>query len=196
MGNRLSSKSMSVLIFSAICLIACDSQIAQPDLSDQVLQNRSETADLMRATNLTADINKDLAAVRRATAKYHRYDVAVEDGFIPLSECVEVPGLGGMGYHYGLPSRIDGSIEVEYPQVVMYEPDKNGKMHLIGVEYIIPFDFLPADEEPPVLYGQEFSANQMLGLWALHVWVWKHNPNGIFDDWNPNVSCQFAQDHS
>lgn len=28
--------------------------------------------------------------------------------------------------------------------------------------------------------------------WLLHVWVWKHNPNGMFEDWNPNVSCEHA----
>jgi hypothetical protein len=28
-----------------------------------------------------------------------------------------------------------------------------------------------------------------LGLWILHVWVWRLNPNGVFDDVNPNVTC-------
>jgi hypothetical protein len=23
----------------------------------------------------------------------------------------------------------------------------------------------------------------------LHVWLWKHNPTGMFAEWNPNVRC-------
>jgi hypothetical protein len=23
----------------------------------------------------------------------------------------------------------------------------------------------------------------------LHVWVWDHNPSGMFTQWNPTVSC-------
>jgi hypothetical protein len=23
----------------------------------------------------------------------------------------------------------------------------------------------------------------------LHAWIWKHNPDGLFEDWNPDVSC-------
>jgi hypothetical protein len=26
----------------------------------------------------------------------------------------------------------------------------------------------------------------------LHVWVWKHNPSGMFEDWNPTVNCDHA----
>jgi hypothetical protein len=31
--------------------------------------------------------------------------------------------------------------------------------------------------------------NHTFDVWALHVWVWKHNPSGMFADWNPQVSC-------
>ena len=27
---------------------------------------------------------------------------------------------------------------------------------------------------------------------ALHVWLWKDNPSGLYADWNPAVSCQHA----
>lgn len=23
----------------------------------------------------------------------------------------------------------------------------------------------------------------------LHVWLWRDNPNGLFVNWNPNVTC-------
>ena len=26
-------------------------------------------------------------------------------------------------------------------------------------------------------------------FYELHAWIWKHNPSGMFEDWNPTVSC-------
>ena len=43
--------------------------------------------------------------------------------------------------------------------------------------------------------GQHFhfvgSPNRYGGgaFYELHVWAWKHNPSGMFADWNPTVSC-------
>ena len=48
---------------------------------------------------------------------------------------------------------------------------------------------------PPILYGQRFArvaAGNRYGLpdfYELHVWHQKANPSGIFNDWNPTVSC-------
>ena len=41
--------------------------------------------------------------------------------------------------------------------------------------------------------GQPMHADVNLGIWALHVWHERHNPRGIFADWNPNVNCDNAQ---
>jgi hypothetical protein len=35
-------------------------------------------------------------------------------------------------------------------------------------------------------------ADNRFGLpafYSLHVWVWKHNPKGTFEPWNPQVHC-------
>ena len=51
---------------------------------------------------------------------------------------------------------------------------------------------------PPSLFGQEFelvATPNRYGLppfYELHAWLWKHNPSGMFNDWNPRVSCDFA----
>ena len=26
-------------------------------------------------------------------------------------------------------------------------------------------------------------------FYELHLWLWKHNPGSLFDDWNPRVEC-------
>jgi hypothetical protein len=50
-----------------------------------------------------------------------------------------------------------------------------------------------AGSEPPELFGQHFHRNEAFGIWALHVWVWRNNPSGLFADWNPRVSCAAAR---
>ena len=30
-------------------------------------------------------------------------------------------------------------------------------------------------------------------FWALHIWIWKYNPSGLFAPYNPHVSCENAE---
>ncbi len=43
----------------------------------------------------------------------------------------------------------------------------------------------------PTLLGQDLELNSF-DLYALHVWIWKHNPDGLYKPWNPEVSCAHA----
>jgi hypothetical protein len=53
----------------------------------------------------------------------------------------------------------------------------------------------PGTPAPPMLFGHEFNftdAPNRYGLppfYSLHAWVWKDNPAGTFEMWNPNVDC-------
>ena len=29
-------------------------------------------------------------------------------------------------------------------------------------------------------------------FYAMHAWIWKNNPLGMNNDWNPNVTCAYA----
>jgi hypothetical protein len=134
--------------------------------------------------------------VKEVTQDYHEVDNAMADGWDNvMSPCVEHPEEGGMGYHYGRMEFFDGRINHTEPQVLLYEPLEDGNLEFVGVEYIIPFEIHPESAEPPVLFGESYHQNHELGIWALHVWTEKENPNGIFYDWNPNVSCQFAEEN-
>ena len=146
---------------------------------------------------LGPEVEGDLAALRRLTAPMHRFDYATSEEVgwsAQATTCRENPGVGGMGYHYANPAYLDGVVEVEKPEILMYEPQKNGSMRLVGVEYIIPFAILSEEAEAPTLLGQTFTQNFNDGVWMLHVWVWKDNPEGIFANWNPTVSCAYAAD--
>lgn len=142
-------------------------------------------------------VQRQLAELRRATAGFHRPEQADAAGYTVLvthpvsgEACFEDAALGGMGRHLLNPDLMDDEVLVPSPEALIYEPGPNGDLRLVGVEYIIPFDILGETEAPPVLFGQEFKQNFTFGLWALHVWPWKHNPSGMFEDWNPSVSCQ------
>jgi hypothetical protein len=41
---------------------------------------------------------------------------------------------------------------------------------------------LPARRQSPYRYG-------IPAYYSLHVCAWRHNPAGVFGDWNPKVSC-------
>lgn len=137
-------------------------------------------------------VQRDLARARAATAGFHRFTEAAPAGydFLFLDMCMELPGTGGMGFHYVDTGALDATLDVAHPEALLYEPGTNGQNRLVGLEYVIPAAAWTSPN-PPVLFGRELTLNQF-DLWALHVWIWKNNPAGIFADWNPDVSCANA----
>lgn len=141
-----------------------------------------------------AGVARDLSVLRQATAPFHNFDIAAAAGWnVQLTGCLE-SSAGGMGYHYANLDRIDdgGAIDAARPETLLYEPTKNGGLRLVGVEYLILESDLPRTAPAPELFGQHFHFNEVFEVWALHAWVWRHNAEGMFADWNPVVNCQFA----
>jgi hypothetical protein len=149
-----------------------------------------------------AGATDELASARAATAGYHELGAAQDAGYTVVVEdvnhitCISDPnGTGGMGVHYVDPNLLfdHGVIDAEHPEAVIYEPTSRGP-RLVAVEYIVfARDWQGA--EPPSLFGQQFElvpSGNRYGLptfYELHAWLWRHNPNGMFDDWNPHVVC-------
>jgi hypothetical protein len=134
----------------------------------------------------------ELSLLRNATQSFTDVAAAAAAGFtVPVTGCMVDPQLGGMGFHVGNQAYINGTVELEKPEVLLYEPEVGGGRQLVAVEYIVPFDLWTA-ATPPVLMDQTFKRNEQFGVWALHVWLYRDNPSGIFADWNPRVSCAAA----
>lgn len=132
-----------------------------------------------------------ITAAKRATAKYHDFQTALNEGFVQLSPCVEVPGLGAMGYHYGNFSRImNPNVEATEPEVLLYLPDEDGEMRLVGVEYVVPAPLVPT---VPTLFGQAFHFSPERNSYELHAWIWRKNPSGTFAPFNPKLRCPQPQ---
>lgn len=136
-----------------------------------------------------------LETLRQVTDAYHDVEVATQDGFVNLGVCEDPEGPGALGIPFLYEDRLDTTIDIENPEVLFYEPQQNGDLELVGVEMVVPIDAWEAqhgDEIPSVL-GQEFHRNDQAGLLGIHVWIWRDNPNGMFEFAHPNVSCQYAE---
>ena len=126
-----------------------------------------------------------VAGVRQATAAFHDLNAATHAQYARLLPCFDQPGVGGMGQHYVKGSLLDANVEANKPEALVYEVDRN-RLQLVAVEYIVPWSAW-VSTTPPQLYGRSFFSNTTLHLWALHAWIWRPNPDGMFANYNPNV---------
>ena len=131
------------------------------------------------------DDESALAGVRHATAAFHDLDKAIAAHYGRLLPCFDLPGVGGMGQHYVDTSRLDATIEANRPEALVYEVEGD-RLKLVAVEYIVPWTAW-APTAPPQLFGRSFFRNTTLHLWALHAWIWRPNPSGMFANYNPAV---------
>jgi hypothetical protein len=139
-------------------------------------------------TGLGEAIDRDVARLNAATERFKTSSVAVAAGYAPTERCVEHQPHGAMGYHFGNQALHDATLEVDKPEVLVYERRPDGSFKLNGVEYIVP---IPAwtKTEPPTIMGQALKKADSLGIWYLHVWNFEYSPSGLFADWNPRVKC-------
>ena len=139
-----------------------------------------------------ASVGDRLGKLRSVTAPFHNIEAANDAEYsLPLTGCMVDPTLGGMGFHFGKGGAIDGTVNELEPEVLLYEPEKNGKLRLVAVEFIVPYAFAPREGPAPEAFGEKFLPNDAEGfkLWMLHAWIWKNNPSGTFATWNPDVNC-------
>ena len=142
---------------------------------------------------------------RRATARFHDIATAKRARYGLLRDaagiaCIDNPGVGGMGDHYVNDRLVsDAAVDARTPEALVYQPLRNGRLRLVAAEYIaFRSVWDAAHNAPPLLFGRRFelvSAPNRFGLPAFyerHAWIWKHNRRGMFDDWNPRVTCAFG----
>lgn len=146
----------------------------------------------------TAAGQADVAAVRQVTEKYHDINAALADGYVLFYRCTEQPGVGTMGQHFvKLPLVGDPAIDPLQPEVLVYAPKRNGDWKLVAVEYVTIAAAWQAafGSATPRVLGQDLlfrAAGNRYGLpdfYERHAWLWQGNPRGMFDDWNPSITC-------
>lgn len=192
MSRKLIS-SYAVLFTPLLALAACNapgSMAASHELARPAARIEGEPPQSQKA----------LAELRQVTARFQNFNDAVAAGYsTKVTPCWAHHSAGAMGYHYGNMSLFDANAELLAPEVVMYEPLAGGKLKLVGMEYIVPIDAwanaghdINNPNDRPELLGQKFTQHSSLPIYKLHIWLWRENPEGIFKDWNPKVSCAAA----
>lgn len=124
--------------------------------------------------------------------------------------------LGAMGIHYFRPDllgitappspRVTGGgthTDFRKPSILIYEPQADGSLELVAVENLV---FAAAwraagHTEPPSFHGVKWDsmaddpataideAHMFDPHFDRHVWLYRDNPNGLFAQFNPKVSC-------
>lgn len=202
-----------IKLMALLAAAACSS--GAPVAPDDHSLHSAESLRMVSANS--PEVNAGLAEIRRATAKFHDYEKAIEAGYTAWSPNPFVSGStcptsaeGNMGYHLvnvplrggaANPAAGDAEIDLLEPEMLLYEKQANGKMRLVGVEYIV---FEAAWEAahgvgaaPPEILGQPLLASSHtfpggtgnIDHYELHVWTWSPNPLGMFYPWNPAITC-------
>jgi len=136
-------------------------------------------------------VDRDILKVRAATAKFKTTEAAEAAGYKRVTDCVQHQPAGAMGYHYQNNAILDTTLDLEHPEVLVYEKLPDGTFQLNGVEFLVPISAWKSTE-PPRIMGQALIKADSIGYWFLHVWTWKSSPSGLFAPWNPDVKCDVA----
>jgi hypothetical protein len=150
-----------------------------------------------------------LQVVKQVTARFESVTQAKAAHYGPFYVCTEQPGVGTMGQHYANGDLVgDPAVDPLQPEVLVYEPQANGKLKLVALEYVKLAPNVPSTATPPTVFGVSMKwtpgpentegrpANRygLPNFYQLHYWLYRSNPLGTFADWNPTVSCHGTGD--
>jgi hypothetical protein len=124
--------------------------------------------------------------------------------------------LGAMGIHYFRPDllgisappspRVNGTgthTDFRMPSILIYEPQADGSLQLVAVENLVFAEAWRAagHTDPPSFHRAAWDsmiddpntptdeAHMFEPHFDRHVWLYRKNPNGVFAQFNPAVSC-------
>lgn len=157
---------------------------------------------LVSGSAVAAESGDTLTNARDATVAFADPAAALAAGYDLLTDaagiaCIDMPGQGGMGVHYVKGTLVQsGKLDPARPQALVYEVQEDSHLRLVALEYVVfQSDWDASHSAPPELFGQKFmltAAGNRFGLpayYSLHAWIYKHNPSGRFNPWNPTVKC-------
>jgi hypothetical protein len=148
----------------------------------------------MMPVKVTPGHLKAAEQVRRATAAFTDLAAAKAAGYTAQypAGCAYADA-GAQGVHWLNESLVDNHVNLLTPELLMYEPQPDGAMVLVGVDYVIPFDAWTSPQ-PPRLLGVPMMRNEALRVWALHIWAQRENPSGLFAPGTRRCSAPKAAD--
>ena len=182
--------TFGTVLISAVMLLfsSCQKDALSETAEENILSSTSKKQPKSAVEEAKMPETALLKSVRQATARFHSTTQAIKAGYEPDDHCVSVPGLGGMGYHWANQSLVDPVFDPLKPEVALYATGPDGNLKLVAVEYII----IDVGQPAPMFGDQPFNVGGTpvpADHWSLHVWLYEHNPSGIFASFNPNITC-------
>lgn len=193
----MNSRSAISISCSALGMLALASATL-PQASADEARSQLAVAQHDHGGNQKRQADELVRTVRESTARFLNVNNAEAEGYHLMFGCVSGPDSGAMGMHFVNMELVgDGRLEPTQPEIVIYEPQPDGRLRLIGADYLLfAKDWGdPATKGAPELMGQlmhYFESPNRFGLpafYTLHVWAWKDSPTGTFVNWNQKVSC-------
>jgi hypothetical protein len=189
--RQLARKIEYFLLCALVPMSLCPTHAAAQEDHGLPPQHREQTAQRKTQADALVEI------VREATERFKDVMVAEGAGYALQFGCVSGPDAGAMGMHFvNGPLVGDGELDATRPEIVIYEPLPDGRLRLIGADYLVLADQWNAKHTgPPELMGQLFhlfeSPNRfgLPAFYTLHVWALKDSTTGTFVNWHSNVSC-------
>jgi hypothetical protein len=179
--------SLWLIIFAAIFFTSCQKQaaeVASPDVTSNAKMVSTDNPNASEVLNMYSGLSSrtmwELQQARAATARYRDLKNAIKDGYSNIN--VDVPN---MGHHFMKTSLVDGVFDIRHPEILVYNGLETGHPELVAVEYAVPL----TEPMPEGFTGSSDVWNGTSGfpLWLVHAWVWKYNPDGVFNWTNPTV---------
>ena len=72
------------------------------------------------------------------------------------------------------------------PEFLVYAPKENGGVNSAPSTISCPTTTW-SQAEPPSLLGVPFAREDGFQAYVLHIWLYWHNPAGMFENYNPEV---------
>jgi hypothetical protein len=176
-GVRTARTGAAFVLAAAFAAAGCDNAaIVQPSDGTLFVQARANVA-----------VKSDLEQALHGTARFHSVRLAEKSGYVG-GPCIFELGVGTMGFHYVNELLVDETFDASAPEALLYAPAPNGKLRLVGVEYIV----LDVGQDPPTFDGYAFDEGggpYEEDHWTLHAWIYEENPKGLHFPFNPNIQC-------
>ena len=122
----------------------------------------------LHGDDLGADVNRQLAQARAATARFHDPAEALAEGYTDLGAN---PEEGGAIEYVNFDLIFSCTLDVQRPQALRYMPSGNG-LRLIAVEYAIPMPCSPTPPEDFLPGAGEWEPEPDAPAWMMPVYIW------------------------
>src|SRR5262249_30683577 len=135
------SRSTKYLAFSAIGALALTSAWSLRALAENQYASSSSPQHHSPGPERGSQAGELVRLVREPSARFRGAAVGEGEGYQLLFGGVSGPGAGAMGLHYVNRSLVgDGRVDATRREIVIYEPLPNGRLRLIGADYLVLAD--------------------------------------------------------